>query len=315
MVAAWLQQLMQECTAHLLYQELLLIQPMSCAGEWLSNTAALPAPAASQGALWGASAPARPGTSLYSSSSADVSGASTAPSGVQHQTEQKPEAELQAPYQPSEAALTPTLAADPWAQDVSVPVGYNPWSIGFGGLQPHQQQQQQAGSPLRSTGSQLARGSSDRPLELAAPCQLISQLNPAAGEYMGSGPVLAPHAAAAVASSRVPLTSNIWGAQGLFGPPAASHAPQAPQWGAPAGSQHFEFSGTSAAESGPWAVSGAMRRPALATPGPLDWGQGASPPFSDAPLFLSSMMQQVSASSALHLLQALLEAAKYSLTQ
>ena len=38
-----------------------------CAGDWLSGAAALPAPAAAQGALWGAAPFARPGTSLYTS--------------------------------------------------------------------------------------------------------------------------------------------------------------------------------------------------------------------------------------------------------
>ena len=48
-------------------------------GDWLSSAAALPAPAAAQGALWGSAPFARPGTSLYTSAGTDFSGASPAP--------------------------------------------------------------------------------------------------------------------------------------------------------------------------------------------------------------------------------------------
>ena len=143
------------------------------------------------------------------------------------------------------------------------------------------------------------------------PLRLVSQLNPAAGEYLGSGPVPMPApgpgpgqlpAAAVPGTSRappVPPSSNIWGAQGLFGaPPTVPHDPQPPQWGASSSGQQQQpqasASPAGAVSSRQWSLSGHLQQPALATSGPLDWGQGASPPFSDAPLFLSSMMQQVS---------------------
>ena len=46
---------------------------LSHAGDWLGSAAALPAPAAAQGALWGGAPFVRPGTSLYTSGSTEIS--------------------------------------------------------------------------------------------------------------------------------------------------------------------------------------------------------------------------------------------------
>jgi len=205
---------------------------------------------------------------------------------VQDASQHQAHLEPQPPLQPTAAIEEPKLAADPWAQDVRVPTGYNPWSIGLGGLQPHQEP---PSSAITLVGREHARGTE---LQTEGPraSHVVSQLNPAAGEYLGSGPVL-PSPAADLPSSRAPAaSSNIWGAQGLFGPPAASHASQASQWAASSGMQ---LPSRPASDCSQWM---AMQPPMQASSGPLDWGQGASPPFADAPLFLSSMMQQVRAS-------------------
>ena len=210
---------------------------------------------------------------------------------VQHQAAPEP----QPASQPAAGDSEPNLAADPWAQDVTVPAGYNPWSIGLGGLQPQQEPHSSAAGT--SFGQEPARSSGLTQVEGGMAVPRVSQLNPAAGEYLGSGPV---HALQAVEqpSSRAPAAaSNIWGAQGLFGPPAASHAPQHPQWAASRGAELPSMTSRPAAESAQWTP---LQPPVQAASRPLDWGHGASPPFSDAPLFLSSMMQQVRALSSFH---------------
>lgn len=52
---------------------------VSCAGDWLSSAAALPAPGAAQGALWGSAPFVRPGASLYTSGSTDFSSVAPGP--------------------------------------------------------------------------------------------------------------------------------------------------------------------------------------------------------------------------------------------
>ena len=294
------------------------------AGDWLKSAAALPPPAAAQAAsLWGGSPLARPSTSLYSSSSMEVSAAPSAPESRgqffsgHNPSDQQAHIEQQPPS--SGAPALPDLAADPWSQHARAAGGhaFNPWSTGFGGLQPGQVQHSVSHGALGGSGIgvQAARGSSSvgQASDDAPPLRLVSQLNPAAGEYLGSGPVPMPapgpgpgqvSIAAAPASSRappVPSNSNIWGEQGLFGAPfTALHDPQPPQWGASSSGQQQQqqlqasASPARAASSSQWTLSGPLQQPILATSGPLDWGQGASPPFSDAPLFLSSMMQQAS---------------------
>ena len=293
------------------------------AGDWLRSAAALPPPAAAQAAsLWGGSPLARPSTSLYSSASAEVSAALYAPesrgqpSSGHNPGEQLAHIEQQGTF--SGAATLPDLAADPWGQHARAAAGhaFNPWSTGFGGLQPDQVQHSAGHGAVGGSvsGEQAARDSSSMPQAAdkgAPPLRLVSQLNPAAGEYLGSGPVPMPApgpapgptvpSGAALASSRAPPappSSNIWGAQGLFGgPPAVPHAPQPAQWGASSGQQQQpqpSASPAGAVSSSQWSLPGPLQQPVLATSGPLDWGQGASPPFSDAPLFLSSMMQQAS---------------------
>lgn len=295
------------------------------AGDWMKSAAALPPPAAAQAAsLWGGSPLARPSTSLYSSSSIEVSAASHVPesrwqpSSGHNCVEQLAHIEQQPTF--SGAATLPDLAADPWSQHAGPAGGhaFNPWSTGFGGLQPDQAQHSVSHGAVGGSvsGVQAVRGSSSmgQASNDAPPLRVVSQLNPAAGEYLGSGPVPMPAhgpgpgpgqgpAAAAPASSRappVPPSSNIWGAHGLFGaPPIVPQAPQPPHWDATSsGQQHQPQTSASpagAASSSQWSLLGPLQQPMLATSGPLDWGQGASPPFSDAPLFLSSMMQQVSA--------------------
>ena len=216
---------------------------------------------------------------------------------MQHAAQHRAAAEPQQASQPAAGDPEPNLAADPWAQDVTVPVGYNPWSIGLGGLQP--QQDQHSSTAGTSFGQEPARNSGLTQVEGGAAIHIVSQLNPAAGEYLGSGPVHVPQAAEQPTSSRSPAaSSNIWGAQGLFGPPAASHAPQAPLWAASMGAQLPGMTTRPAAESAQWT---SLQLSLQAVSGPLDWGHGASPPFSDAPLCLSSMMQQVRALSGLTL--------------
>ncbi len=207
---------------------------------------------------------------------------------MQHAVQHLAAAEPQQASQPAAGDLEPNLAADPWAQDVSVPAGYNPWSIGLGGLQP--KQEQHSSGTGASFGLESARGSGLTQLAGGAANHRVSQLNPAAGEYLGSGPVNPPQAAEQPSSRAPAASSNIWGAQGLFGPPAASHAPQPPLWAASMGTEQPSVTGRPAPESTQWTT---LQQPVQATSGPVDWGHGASPPFSDAPLFLSSMMQQV----------------------
>ena len=190
----------------------------------------------------------------------------------------------------------PSLAADPWAQDVGVPAGYNPWSAGLGGLQP--QQEQHSSGTEKSLGLDPARGSRLAQVEGGTASHRVSQLNPAAGEYLGSGPVHQPQAAEQPGNRAPAACSNIWGAQGLFGLPAASHAPQTPLWAASMGAEPPSMPSRPAPEGTQWT---ALQQPLQAAPGSVDWGHGASPPFSDAPLFLSSMMQQVRALSTFHL--------------
>lgn len=201
-------------------------------------------------------------------------------------------AEAQQASQPVAGEAEPNLAADPWAQDVGVPAGYNPWSVGLGGLQPH------SGGTGASIGPDPARGSRSTQVEGGLAIRRVSQLNPAAGEYLGSGPVHQPQAVEQPGSRAPAASSNIWGAQGLFGLPAASHAPQTPLWAASMGAEPPSVPSRPAPEGTRWT---ALQQPFQAAPGPVDWGHGASPPFSDAPLFLSSMMQQVKALSIFRL--------------
>ena len=259
------------------------------AGDWIMKSeAALPPPAAAQAAsLWGGSPLARPSTSLYSSSSIEVSAASHVPesrgqpSSGHNRVEQLAHIEQQP--NSSGAPPLPDLAADPWSQHAQAAGGhaFNPWSTGFGGLQPDQAQHSVSRGAVGGSVSevQAARGSSSMGQASydAPPLRLVSQLNPAAGEYLGSGPVPMPApgpgpgqvtvaAAAAPASSRapaVPPSSNIWGAQGLFGgPPAAPHVPQPPHWGATSsGQQHQPQTSASpagAARSSQWSPLGAL---------------------------------------------------------
>ena len=212
---------------------------------------------------------------------------------MQHVVQHQPAAEHQQDSQPAAGGPEPSLAANPWAQDVRVPAGYNPWSVGLGGLQP--QQKQHSSSMGAHLGQEPGRGSGLGQAEGGAPNHVVSRLNPAAGEYLGSGPVHAPQAAEQPSSRAPAASSNIWGAQGLFGPPAASPAPHAPLWAASLGAELPGMTGRPAAESTQWTP---LQPPLQATSGPLDWGHGASPPFLDAPLFLSSMMQQVRLTSA-----------------
>ena len=217
------------------------------------------------------------------------------PPGMQPAAQHQAAAEHQRVLQPAAGDPEPSLAADPWAQDVRVPAGYNPWSIGLGGLQP--QRQQQHSSSTGAPQQEPARGSVLGQAEGTAANHVVSRLNPAAGEYLGRGTVHAQQAAEQPSSSRAPAaSSNIWGAQGLFGPPAASPAPQAPFWAASLGAELPSMTGRPATESAQWTP---LQPPPQATSGPLDWGHGASPPFADAPLFLSSMMQQVGLSALL----------------
>ena len=215
---------------------------------------------------------------------------------MQHSAQHHTVAEPQQALQPAAGDAEPNLAADPWAQDIGVPAGYNPWSIGLGGLQP--KQEQHSSGTGASFGLESARGSGLTQVEGGAVSHRVSQLNPAAGEYLGSGPVHLPQAAMQQPSSRAPAaSSNIWGAQGLFGPPAVSHAPQTALWAASMGTEQPSVTSRPVAESTQWT---ALQQPHQANSGPVDWGHGASPPFSDAPLFLSSMMQQVRSPSTLH---------------
>jgi hypothetical protein len=213
---------------------------------------------------------------------------------AQHAAQQQ--AETQAALHSQAASPAPSLAANPWAPGVNVAAGHNPWSTGLGGLQPQvlQQGSSAAGAPTLQAGS-----SNGRAAESARPVPFVSQLNPAAGEFLAGGvPAPAPQAPPEVASSRplcsLPASSNIWGAQGLWGPPAASHALQEPQWAPSPALQELSAAGVNAPGGvSHWASPAAVPGPGLAASAALDWGQGASPPFSDAPLFLSSMMQQV----------------------
>lgn len=210
---------------------------------------------------------------------------------AQHAAQQQ--AETQAALQSQAASPAPSMTANPWAPGVNVAAGHNPWSTGLGGLQPQvlQQGSSAAGAPAPQTG-----GSSGRAAESVRPVPFVSQLNPAAGEFLAGGaPAPAPQASPEIGSSRpLPASSNIWGAQGLWGPPAASHALQEPQWAPTPALQELSAAEVNAlGRVCQFASPATVPEPGLATSVALDWGQGASPPFSDAPLCLSSMMQQV----------------------
>lgn len=214
---------------------------------------------------------------------------------AQHAAQQQ--AATQAALQSQAASPAPSLAANPWAPGANAAAGHNPWSTGLGGLQP--QVLQQGSSAAEAPALHTASSSSGRAAESARPAPFVSQLNPAAGEFLAGGvPAAAPQAPPEIASSRplnsLPASSNIWGAQGLWGAPAASHALQAPQWAPSPALQELSAAGVNAPGGVcQWASPAAVPEPSLTTSAALDWGQGASPPFSDAPLFLSSMMQQV----------------------
>lgn len=169
-------------------------------------------------------------------------------------------------------ALPDSLFGDPWA-GLTRPGGGNPWSL-HGVL----------GSPAAPPSAAAAVRK-----DVTSAAKHVSQLNPSAGVFNAQGSAAASHVAfPAQAPQPAPHATQVQGVQ--HGLDRASSGMGGSIWGAPG------MSGAVASGSG-WS-SGFQALSSQGTNGGAPshgdgsvWG--ASPPFNDAPAFLSSLMQQV----------------------
>ncbi|BDA48480.1 hypothetical protein COCOBI_12-1590 [Coccomyxa sp. Obi] len=169
-------------------------------------------------------------------------------------------------------ALPDSLFGDPWA-GLNRPGGGNPWSL-HGDL----------GSPEATPAAPAAVRK-----DIASAAAHVSQLNPSAGVFNAQGAAAASHVAfPAQAPQPAPHATQVQGVQ--HGLDRASSGMGGSIWGAPG------MSGAAASGSG-WSSGFQALSSQGSNGGAPSHGDGsvwgASPPFNDAPAFLSSLMQQV----------------------
>ncbi len=230
------------------------------------------------GALWDGVASPSPAqaaagptqaTSLWGAASA-VAGTSPATPPVQELWAQQQQQSLAQEASSAGPALPDSLFGDPWA-NLNVPGGGNPWSLrGDLGFAP---------GPVNG-------------IDIASAAARVSQLNPSAGVFNAQGSGLSPAAFPAQAPQPLPHATQVHGVQHGLGAQLPAASPAAPGaggsiWGAPG------MSAAAASATG-WSSGFSALREQAPLPQGGDAGVwGASPPFNDAPAFLSSLMQQV----------------------